>query len=119
MVHRITLKEGEAPVNVRPYRYLHLLKEEIKKQVADMLKARIIRPSISPYSNLVILVKKKDGSWRFCVDYRAFNRATIPDNFAIPVIEELLDELRGATYFSKINLKADTIKFGWERRMCI
>ncbi|KOM37151.1 hypothetical protein LR48_Vigan03g053200 [Vigna angularis] len=100
--HQIILKDGADPVNVCPYRYPHVMKEEIERQVAEMLHVGIVRPSIS----LVILIKKKDGSWRFCIDYRALNRATIPKKFPIPVIEELLDKLRGVRYFSKVDLKA-------------
>lgn len=71
--HRIHLLPDSVPVAVRPYRYLQLLKDEMEWQCADMLAQGIIRPSTSPFSSPVLLVKKPDDTWRFCVDYRTLN----------------------------------------------
>ena len=104
--HSIPLLPGASPVNLRPYHYNPAQKTEIEKQVSDMLQQGVIQRSASPFSSPVLLVQKKDGSWRFCIDYRHLNAITIKNRYPLPIIDELLDELAGTCWFTSLDLRA-------------
>jgi hypothetical protein len=104
--HRTQLLPGTAPVAMRPYHYVHAQKTELEQQCANMLRQGVIRHNSSLFSAPVLLVRKSDDSWRFCVDYHALNAKTMKDKFPIPVVEELFDELRHPKFFTKLNLRS-------------
>ena len=82
------------------------LLDEVKSHLSEMLDAGVIIPSKSPWSNAVVLVRKKDKGLRFCIDFRRLNARTIKDSYALPRIDEALDSLQGAQYFSSLDLKS-------------
>lgn len=104
--HQIILHPRAGPVKVWPYHYPYHYKDEIAKLVDSMLFEGIIQPSRSPFSSPLILVRKHDGSWRFCVIYQALNEIMSKDAYTIPTVDEVFDDLHGAKYFSKIDLQA-------------
>jgi hypothetical protein len=104
--HSIPLIDGARPVQIRPYRLTPELKDEVEKQIAEMLQSGVIRPSNSNFASPLIMVRKKDHTWRPCVDYRHLNELTVKSKYPLPVIDELLDELSGACWFSKLDLRA-------------
>ena len=85
--HHIRLQEESQVVKIRPYRYPAVQKDVIERLIAEMKSTRVIRDSTGPFASPVVLVKKKDGTWRLCIDYRQLNNMTIKDKFPIPLVE--------------------------------
>ncbi|KAK5770425.1 hypothetical protein PVK06_046575 [Gossypium arboreum] len=102
----IDLLPGMAPVSIAPYRMAPKELVELKAQIQELLDRGFIRPSVSPWGAPVLFVKKKDGTMRMCIDYRQLNKLTIKNKYPLPRIGNLFDQLRGASVFSKIDLRS-------------
>uniref|UniRef100_A0A1S2Z8R5 Uncharacterized protein LOC101491348 n=1 Tax=Cicer arietinum TaxID=3827 RepID=A0A1S2Z8R5_CICAR len=102
----IDVTPGTGPISIAPYRMSTSELSELKNQLEDLLSKQFIRPSVSPWGAPVLLVKKKDGKSRLCVDYRQLNKVTIKNRYPLPRIDDLMDQLKGAMIFSKIDLKS-------------
>lgn len=89
--HKIILMENTKPVWRNQYRLGRKEQEELKLQIADLIEKGFIKPSASPFNSPVLFVKKKDGSYRLCIDYRALNERTVKNKFPLPFIEDILD----------------------------
>lgn len=102
----IDINPGTGPISMAPYRMAPAELKELKSQLEELSSKGFIRPSVSPWGAPVLLVKKKDGRSRLCVDYRQLNKVTIKNKYLLPRIDDLMDQLRGASVFSKIDLKS-------------
>ena len=104
ITHEINLQPGSSP----PYRSIYRLslkeKQEVTKTITELLESHHIEPSTSPYGAPILFVGKKDGSLRMCVDYRALNKLTVKNRYPLPRIDDLLDQLHGAKYFTSLDL---------------
>ncbi|KAA0067484.1 ty3-gypsy retrotransposon protein [Cucumis melo var. makuwa] len=102
----IELEPGTAPISRAPYRMAPAELKELKVQLQELLDKGFIRPSVSPWGAPVLFLKKKDGSMRLCIDYRELNKVTVKNRYPLPRIDDLFDQLQGATVFSKIDLRS-------------
>ena len=101
------INTGDSSPTKQPTRYIpHAARQEVARLLKEMQEANMIRPSKSPWASPVVLVKKKDGTLRFCVDYRKLNQLTKADTFPLPKIDDLLDQLGKSKYFSTLDLKS-------------
>jgi hypothetical protein len=102
----IDLIPGMKPISMAPYRMSASELAELKKQLEYLLDKKFVRPSVSPWGSSVLLVKKKDGSMRLCIDNWQLNKVTIKNRYPLPRIDDYMDQLVGARVFSKIDLRS-------------
>ncbi|GJZ41024.1 putative reverse transcriptase domain-containing protein [Tanacetum coccineum] len=108
---QIDLVPGAAPVARAPYRLAPSEMEELSTQLQELSDKGFIRPSSSPWGAPVLFVKKKDGSFRMCIDYRELNKLTVKNRYPLPRIDDLFDQLQGSSVYSKIDLRPYLDKF--------
>ncbi len=101
--HRIDTGDA-VPIKQQPRRLPNSLRTVVEEQVGEMLENDIIKPSNSPWSSPIVLVRKKDGTWHFCIDLRKLNDVTVKDAFPLPQVADLMDNLAGHQYFSTLDL---------------
>jgi hypothetical protein len=102
----IELIIGTAPISKRAYRVFRPELVELKKQIDELIDKGYIRPSTSPWAAPMLFMEKKDGTKSVCIDYRALNEVTVKNKYPLPRIEDLFDQLRGASVFSKIDMRS-------------
>src|SRR5262249_26146376 len=102
----IELMANTEPLSKAPYRMAPVELQELKKQLQELMDQGFVRPSVSPWGAPVLFVKKKDGSMRLCIDYRELNKVTIKNRYPLPRIDDLFDQLQGASVFSRIDLRS-------------
>ncbi|GKA36639.1 putative reverse transcriptase domain-containing protein [Tanacetum coccineum] len=103
---QIDLIPGAAPVARAPYRLAPSEMQELSNQLQELADRGFIRPSTSPWGAPVLFVKKKDGSFRMCIDYRELNKLTVKNRYPLPRIDDLFDQLQGSSTYSKIDLRS-------------
>ncbi|GJZ69016.1 putative reverse transcriptase domain-containing protein, partial [Tanacetum coccineum] len=103
---QIDLVLGAAPVARAPYRLAPLELQELSTQLQELSDKGFIRPSSSPWGTLVLFVKKKDGYFRMCIDYRELNKLTVNNRYPLPRIDDLFDQLQGSNVYSKIDSRS-------------
>ncbi|GKB42572.1 hypothetical protein Tco_0887514, partial [Tanacetum coccineum] len=103
---QIDLVPGAAPVARAPYRLAPSEMKELSEQLKELSDKGFIRPSSSPWGAPILFVKKKDGSFRMCIDYRELNKLTVKNRYPLPRIDDLFDQLQGSSVYSKIDLRS-------------
>ena len=101
----IDVVSGATPASITPYKMAPLELKELNLQLQELLEKGFIRPSVSPWGAPMLFVQKKDGTLWLCIDYRQLNKLMVKNNYLLPIIDDLFDQLKGASIFSKIDLR--------------